>query len=69
MTKALLLLSEGAEEIETVVSADVLTRGSVNKTLLFKFFEMYFFLKIITNEFTLGASNYSCLRLKRMCDV
>ena len=36
MSKALILLAEGAEEIETVVAADVLTRGNV---------EVYFSLK------------------------
>ena len=30
MTKALVILSEGAEEMETVISVDVLRRGGVN---------------------------------------
>ena len=42
MTKALVILSEGAEEMETVISVDVLRRGGV--TFLFKLppFEFFF---------------------------
>jgi protein DJ-1 len=32
MPKALVILSEGAEEMETVIAVDVLRRGGVNVT-------------------------------------
>ena len=44
--KALIIVAEGAEEMETVITADVLRRGKVNTEFLYrKFIYVYVLIK------------------------
>ena len=45
--KALVILAEGAEEMEAVITADVLRRGKVSKYALFLMYITKFLLSVI----------------------